>query len=69
MLFIFAITNSKRNMNIVITGSIGHIGKPLTQKLVQNGHSVTVIASKAERQAEIEALGAKAATGPRIPIF
>lgn len=50
-------------MNIVITGSIGHIGKPLTQKLVQNGHSVTVITSKAERQAEIEALGAKAATG------
>lgn len=50
-------------MNIVITGSIGHIGKPLTQELVQKGHSVTVITSKIERQAEIEALGAKAAVG------
>lgn len=50
-------------MNIVITGSIGNIGKPLTQGLVQKGHSVTVISSKAERQTEIEALGAKAAIG------
>ena len=50
-------------MNIVITGSIGHIGKPLTQQLVKKGHSVTVISSKAEREAEIEALGAKAAIG------
>lgn len=50
-------------MNIVITGSIGNIGKPLTQELVQKGHSVTVISSKAERQTAIEALGAKAAIG------
>ncbi len=50
-------------MKIVLTGSIGHIGKPLTEKLVQKGHSVTVISSKAERQKEIEALGAKAAIG------
>jgi len=50
-------------MNIVITGSIGNIGKPLTQELVQKGHSVTVISSKAGRQPEIEALGAKAAIG------
>jgi len=50
-------------MNIVITGSIGHIGKPLTQELVQKGHSVTVITSKIERQVQIEALGAKAAVG------
>ncbi|PWW08782.1 uncharacterized protein YbjT (DUF2867 family) [Paenibacillus cellulosilyticus] len=50
-------------MKIIVTGSLGNIGKPLTQKLVQNGHSVTVISSKAERQKEIEALGAKAAIG------
>ncbi|HEY9260522.1 NAD(P)H-binding protein [Chitinophaga sp.] len=50
-------------MNIVLTGSLGHIGKPLTQELVQKGHAVTVISSKAERQNEIEAMGAKAAIG------
>ncbi len=50
-------------MNIVITGSLGNIGKPLTRELVQKRHSVTVISSKAERQKEIEAMGAKAAIG------
>lgn len=50
-------------MKIIVTGSLGHIGKPLTEKLVENGHSVTVISSKHERQKEIEALGAKAAIG------
>ena len=50
-------------MKITLTGSLGHIGKPLTQMLVQQGHSVTVISSKSERQKEIEALGAKAAIG------
>ncbi len=50
-------------MNIVITGSLGNIGKPLTQELVQKGHSVTVISSKTERQKDIEAIGAKAAIG------
>lgn len=50
-------------MNIVLTGSLGNIGKPLTQKLVKNGHSITVISSKTERQKDIAALGAKAAIG------
>ncbi|AXB58359.1 NmrA family NAD(P)-binding protein [Flavobacterium fluviale] len=50
-------------MNIVMTGSLGNIGKPLVIELVQKGHSVTVISSKAERQIEIETLGAKAAIG------
>jgi uncharacterized protein YbjT (DUF2867 family) len=50
-------------MNIVLTGSLGHIGKPLAQELVQKGHSVTVISTKTERQKDIEALGAKAAIG------
>ena len=50
-------------MNIVLTGSLGHISKPLTKILVEKGHSVTVISSKAERQKDIQALGAKAAIG------
>ena len=50
-------------MRITVTGSLGHISKPLTQELVRKGHSVTVISSKAERQNEIEALGASAAIG------
>ena len=50
-------------MNIVITGSLGHIGKPLTNELIQKGHHVTVISSKPEKQADIDALGATAAIG------
>lgn len=50
-------------MKIVVTGSLGNISKPLTQQLVQRGHSVTVISSKAERQKDIEDIGAKAAIG------
>lgn len=50
-------------MNIVITGSLGNISKPLIKELVQKEHSVTVISSKAERKKDIEALGAKAAIG------
>lgn len=50
-------------MKIIITGSLGHISKPLTQELVQKGHTVTVISSKPEKQKDIEALGANAAIG------
>ncbi len=50
-------------MNIVLTGSLGHISKPLTKILIEKGHSVTVISSKEERQKEIESLGATAAIG------
>jgi uncharacterized protein YbjT (DUF2867 family) len=50
-------------MKIILTGSLGHIGKPLAEELVQKGHAVTVISSKPERQIEIEAIGAKAAIG------
>lgn len=51
------------NMKIVVTGSLGHISKPLTETLVQNGHSVTAISSNPDKQKDIEALGAKAAIG------
>jgi len=50
-------------MKIILTGSLGHISKPLAQELIAKGHSVTVISSKAEKQKDIEALGAKAAIG------
>lgn len=50
-------------MKIIVTGSLGHISLPLTQELVNNGHQVTVISSKADKQEAIEALSATAAIG------
>lgn len=50
-------------MNITLTGSLGHISRPLTEMLVAAGHTVTVISSQAARRQEIEALGARAAIG------
>ena len=50
-------------MHYVITGSIGHTGKPITEGLVQAGHTVTVVTSKPDNAAAIEALGASAAVG------
>ncbi len=50
-------------MKYVITGSLGHISKPLTQKLINAGHEVTVISSKESNRPAIEKLGAKAAIG------
>lgn len=50
-------------MNYLITGSIGHISKPLTEKLIAAGQTVSVITSNAARVADIEALGAKALVG------
>lgn len=50
-------------MNIVLTGSLGNISQPLAVLLVQQGHAVTVISSKPDKRAAIEALGAKAAIG------
>lgn len=50
-------------MKIIITGSLGHISKPLAEILVQDEHAVTVISSKPEMKQEIEAIGATAAIG------
>jgi uncharacterized protein YbjT (DUF2867 family) len=50
-------------MKIIVTGSLGNISKPLTTELVQKGHTVTVISSKADKQKNIETLGANAAIG------
>jgi len=50
-------------MKIIVTGSLGHISKPLTQELIRKGHAVTVISSRDAQQPAIEALGATAAIG------
>ena len=50
-------------MNYVLTGSIGHISKPLAQTLIAAGHQVKIVTSKTDRVAEIEKLGATAAVG------
>ena len=50
-------------MKIIITGSLGNIGKPLTKNLVAAGHEITVISSNPARTADIENLGAKAQIG------
>ncbi|WKN41688.1 NmrA family NAD(P)-binding protein [Tunicatimonas pelagia] len=50
-------------MKITLTGSLGRIGKPLVQKLMSEGHTVTVISSNSARSKEIEALGAIPAIG------
>ena len=50
-------------MRVVVTGSLGHISRPLTQALVKKAQVVTVISSKPEKQKDIEALGARAAIG------
>lgn len=50
-------------MKIILTGSLGHISKPLAVELIQKGHSVTVISSNPVKLKEIETLGATAAIG------
>lgn len=50
-------------MNYVITGSLGHTGKPIAEGLVKAGHTVTVVTSRQENAPAIEALGAQAAVG------
>ena len=50
-------------MQIVVTGSLGHISRPLVRILLEKGHSVTVISSSPARKSEILALGATAHIG------
>ena len=50
-------------MKITLTGALGHISRPLAQRLITQGHTVTIISSNAERKQEIEALGGIAAIG------
>ena len=50
-------------MKIIITGSTGNIGKPLTTMLVGAGHEVNVITSDNNKMEDIKALGAKPLVG------
>jgi uncharacterized protein YbjT (DUF2867 family) len=50
-------------MKIIVIGSLGHISKPLVEKLITAKHDVTVISSNTDRKSEIESLGATAAIG------
>lgn len=50
-------------MKIIVTGSLGHISKPLTKILVHKRHHVVVISSNHDKQKDIEASGATAAIG------
>ena len=52
-----------KQMKYVLTGSIGHITKPLAQQLINAGHDVSIITSTANNVSKIEALGAKALVG------
>jgi len=59
----FVAQKNNKAMKITVTGSLGYISTPLIKELVKKGHAVTVISSNAEKQAAIEAMGAKAAIG------
>lgn len=50
-------------MKVVITGSLGHISRPLVEQLVAGKHAVVVITSSQSREKEIQDLGAVAAVG------
>ena len=50
-------------MKITVTGSLGHISKPLTKELLEKGHHVTIISSNPEKRKDIENLDAVAAIG------
>jgi uncharacterized protein YbjT (DUF2867 family) len=50
-------------MNYVITGSIGHVSKPIVKQLISSGHQVSVVTSNLDRVKDIEALRAKALVG------
>jgi uncharacterized protein YbjT (DUF2867 family) len=54
---------TKKIMNYILTGSLGHISKPLAERLIAAGHKVTIISSKEEKRKDIEALGATPAIG------
>lgn len=50
-------------MKLVLTGSLGNISKPLAERLVQQGHTVTVISRNPDNAKAIKSLGAIPAIG------
>ncbi|HWV32199.1 MAG TPA: NAD(P)H-binding protein [Dyadobacter sp.] len=45
-------------MIVTVTGSLGNVGRTLTEKLIAKGHTVKVVTSNPGRSEEIRALGA-----------
>ena len=52
----FAPHSTPTLMTITLAGSLGHIGRPLTETLLAHGHAVRVISSNPDRAAAIESL-------------
>jgi uncharacterized protein YbjT (DUF2867 family) len=50
-------------MKIAVTGSLGHISRPMAASLIGKGHEVTIISSNPDREKEIRDVGADAAIG------
>jgi uncharacterized protein YbjT (DUF2867 family) len=50
-------------MNYIITGGAGNISKPVAEKLIAAGHTITVIGRSAANVESLTSLGAKAAIG------
>src|SRR5579862_1997208 len=50
-------------MKITLTGSLGHISRPLAELLIKNGHEVTIISNDSKKVNDIQALGARPAIG------
>lgn len=50
-------------MKIVVTGSLGHVSRPLAEKLIKAGHDVIVVTSDNAKTEQIKSLGAKPAVG------
>jgi len=57
------VSSNDDNMNIVITGSLGHISKPLAAALIQRGQRVTIVSSDLKKKSDITTLGAVPAIG------
>lgn len=50
-------------MKITVTGSLGNISKPLSKKLISEGHELIIVSSNADKKDEIRELGAVPAIG------
>jgi NAD(P)H dehydrogenase (quinone) len=50
-------------MKIIVTGSLGNISRPLTEILIAQGHSVTVVSSDSQKESTIKKTGATPAIG------
>ncbi len=54
---------NQKIVKYVLTGSVGNISKPIAITLIEAGHEVSIISSKAGKETDIKAPGAIALTG------